>query len=279
MNDSGNAGLPPGSIFDDEARLEPGGPSVDPSVDPGPKWHSRGYLPHLECAELIQHVTFHLADSLPKAVLERLDAAVQSLPLEMQDAGRRKRVQAWLDAGHGSCVLRDAGLAGMVQDSFLCFDGQRYRLLAWVVMPNHVHVLFQPMEGWTVAKIVASWKSWTGRRISQSMRTPGSAPGSAGLQPGSIIEDEARLDEARLEPGGPRVWHREYWDRYIRDENHLAQAVVYIHENPVKAGLVRSAEEWRWSSAYAGNVTLQGDSIHEEARLEPGGPRNPSNPR
>jgi len=58
----------------------------------------------------------------------------------------------------------------MVQESLLTFDSQRYRLLAWVVMPNHVHVLFQPMNGWTVAKIVAAWKKFTARKICDDRR-------------------------------------------------------------------------------------------------------------
>ena len=114
----------------------------------------------------------------------------------------------------------------MLQDSLLTFDSVRYWLLAWVVMPNHVHVLFEPMEGWTVAKIVAGWKKFTARKILDQ--------GRAG-------------DEDVDEP----VWHREYWDRYIRDERHFRQVVEYIHLNPVKAGLVRRAELWGWSSAYA----------------------------
>jgi len=74
------------------------------------------------------------------------------------------------DAGHGSCFLRKPAIAGMVQESLLTFDSQRYRLLAWVVMPNHVHVLFQPMNGWTVAKIVAAWKKFTARKICDDRR-------------------------------------------------------------------------------------------------------------
>jgi hypothetical protein len=120
-----------------------------------PGWHSRGYLPHFEIAELIQHVTFHLADSMAKEAVERMDGEIRCLPPEKRDTERRKRIEAWMDAGHGSCILRESAVAGMVQNSLLFFDGQRYRLLAWVVMPNHVHVLFQPVNGWTVAKIVA----------------------------------------------------------------------------------------------------------------------------
>ncbi len=69
------------------------------------------------------------------------------LPAGKREAERRKRLDEWMDAGRGSCILRDASIAAMVQGSLLAFDSQRYRMLAWVVMPNHVHTLFQPMEG------------------------------------------------------------------------------------------------------------------------------------
>lgn len=194
-------------------------------------WHSRGYLPHFECSELTQHVTFHLADSLPQSVLLRLQAELRTLSPEQRDAERRRRLDAWIDAGHGSCVLSKPDIADMAQASLLTFDSQRYRLLAWVVMPNHVHVLFQPINGWTVARIVASWKKFTARKICDSQRASGEKPGAP-------------------------VWHREYWDRYIRDQRHLEQAIEYIHLNPVKAGLVAAPESWCWSSAFPGNANL-----------------------
>jgi REP element-mobilizing transposase RayT len=176
-------------------------------------------------------VTFHLADSLPQSILQRLDTELKTLPTHKRDAERRRRVDAWMDAGHGSCVLRIPGIAEMVQGSLLNFDSERYRLLAWVVMPNHVHVLFQPLHGWTVAKIVASWKKFTARKICDDLRDRMEAP---------------------LAP----VWHREYWDRFIRDQRHFEQTVEYIHLNPVDAGLVTTAETWRWSSAYSGSAGL-----------------------
>ncbi|HEX3375302.1 MAG TPA: hypothetical protein VHS29_00475 [Candidatus Acidoferrales bacterium] len=82
---------------------------------PGGLWHSRGYLPHFESSEVMQHATFHLADSLPKSALLLFDAEVKSLPAEQQDVERHKRVDAWIDAGHGSCVLSKPGIADMVQ--------------------------------------------------------------------------------------------------------------------------------------------------------------------
>ncbi len=228
-NNPGNANLPIGAVGggkdgvkDKDANREIGAPRL---------WHSRGYLPHFESSEVTQHVTFHLADSLPQSVLLRLEAELKALPAGKRDVERRKRLDAWIDAGQGSCALRRPGIADMVQGSLLIFDSQRYKLLAWVVMPNHVHVLFQPIAGWTVAKIVASWKKFTARRICDERR-----------------DDGDKTDDP--------VWHREYWDRYIRDRGHFEQAVEYIHLNPVKAGLVAAAEEWRWSSAYSGNANL-----------------------
>src|SRR5208337_2350199 len=97
-----------------------------------PRWHSRGYLPHFDSAEKIQHVTFHLADSLPKDKVERMEAELKSLPVEKQDVERRKKWEAWIDAGHGSCVLREPVIAEMVQGALLFFDGQRYRAFTWV---------------------------------------------------------------------------------------------------------------------------------------------------
>ncbi|HUY28908.1 MAG TPA: CoA-binding protein [Candidatus Binataceae bacterium] len=217
----GHANLPIGvqkdAIEENGAPREPGAPG----------WHSRGYLPHFESAEVTQHVTFHLADSLPQSVILRLDDELKALPAEKREAERRERLDAWIDAGLGSCILRDARIAAMVQGSLLAFDSRRYRMLAWVVMPNHVHVLFQPINGWTVAKIVAAWKKFTAHKICDALRDSGGAPGAP-------------------------VWHREYWDRYIRSQRHVEQVIEYIHQIPVKAGLAATAESWRWSSAYSG---------------------------
>jgi len=137
-------------------------------------------------------------------------------------------------------VLKSPAAAGLVQDSLLYFAGVRYHLYAWVIMPNHVHVLLQSITGWQISRIVASWKSYTGRRLSRMLS---SAEGTESPR---------------------RVWQREYWDRYIRDERHLFATLEYIHRNPVKAGLVRHPEDWAWSSANRGS-----------ARLQPGGKEAP----
>ncbi len=195
-------------------------------------WNSRGYLPHFENLEKIQHVTFHLADSLPKEVIERLHKEIYALPLEKQDTELRIRIEEWMDAGHGSCVLGVSHIAKLVQKAFLFHDNQRYKLFAWVIMPNHVHVLFQPINNWAMAKIVASWKKHTAMGI---------------MAYGRCANQEIGV------PGKP-IWHREYWDRFIRTDLHFKQVVEYIHQNPVKAGLVPKPNLWIWSSAGEANL-------------------------
>jgi hypothetical protein len=104
-----------------------------------PEWRSRGYLPHRDAYGLIQMVTFRLADSLPAAVLEGFRDTLAAAT----DADRRERAEAYLDAGYGACHLRDATVARMVEASLLHFDGERYRLLAWSIMPMEFRALAQ----------------------------------------------------------------------------------------------------------------------------------------
>jgi len=221
-------------------------PDAPAEANGGPGWHGRGYLPHFDRSTVTQHVTFHLADSLAKTVIECMEGELRRFPIKSREVERRKKIEAWIDAGHGSCILREPEIAAIIRDSLRFFDGQRYHLRAWVVMPNHVHVLVQPIRGWTIAKIVTSWKKFTARQIGEFRRKAGEVdPGKFDIPIGlkqRITERDGRDSE--------RVWHPEYWDRYMRDEDHFRQVIEYIHQNPVKAGLVAKAEEWRWSSAY-----------------------------
>lgn len=198
---------------------------------PTPRWYSRGYLPHFDDVSKLQSITFRLADSLPQCKLKQLNEELAGLPEDKQSVERRKRIEEWLDAGMGCCALRHPEVAGTVQDSLLRFDGERYRLISWCIMPNHVHVLIRPAI--ELGKILQSWKSFTGRR--------------------------ALAKNAELELGvpGKAFWMREYWDRFIRDERYFNAVVEYIHNNPANASLCRIPSEWKWSSAGSGNAKPQ----------------------
>lgn len=175
-------------------------------------WHSRGYLPHCDTPGLLQSITFRLADSLPADALKRL---LQ----ETAEAEKNHSIDALLDAGHGACWLKQTEIAGIVESALLHWDGQRYRLLAWCIMPNHVHILIETHDGWPLHSLLHGWKSFTAKAINRYLGRTGA------------------------------VWMADYFDRYIRDDLHLAAVVAYIHGNPVKAGLADNAHDWLHSSA------------------------------
>jgi len=198
-------------------------------------WHSRGYLPHFNQTGKQQHVTVHLGDSLPKAEWAAFQVELALLPEEQRALEKYKKVQEWLDAGYGSCILRRPEIARLVEETLQFFNGQRYSITSWCVMPNHFHVLFATRSGWTLRKVVASWKKFTARQI------------------------------CTISPDQPRpVWHEEYWDRFMRDEDHFQNTISYIHENPVKAGLCNSTEEWLWSSAWPAHAHSPTDGRRDE---------------
>ena len=190
---------------------------------PLPYWRSRDYLPHLESPSKVQALTFRLADSLPTQVLKRLDEELASIPEDQQANARRQMIEAHLDSGRGCCALGHPAMAEVMQEALLFFESDRYHLIAWCIMPNHVHVMVRPFD--TLGKIVRSWKSYTAKWAKH------------------------HASEIGWKSSDNPFWMREYWDRYMRSPEHFENSIDYIHRNPVKAGLCSTPEDWRWSSA------------------------------
>ena len=133
-------------------------------------WHSRGYLPHFDGRAIPQFITLHLADSIPKNVIERWQRQLSKLEEKEKRIILARRIDKYLDQGYGSCFLRDPRIAKIVQDSLLKFDGVRYTLFAWVVMPNHSHSLLRRFDEHELEQIMQSHKSATrDRRLLQSV--------------------------------------------------------------------------------------------------------------
>lgn len=228
---------------------------------PAPRWYSRGYLPHFDSPQVAQAITFRLADSLPQEKLQafELELASRDFDKSAQQRERRRQIEEWLDAGMGSCALGHPALAAMMEETLLKFDGDRYRLLAWCIMPNHVHVLIAPSA--PLGKIVQSWKSFMGRWALGHWAELGLGdPGRERKKTELGLGGPGENDPGRDGPGkNGAFWMREYWDRYIRDADHYQQTIRYIHQNPVKAELCAAPEDWRWSSArlFPGKTELQ----------------------
>ena len=181
-------------------------------------WFQPRKLPHFD-AEVTQSITIRLADSLPKEVLSKLAEDLKDVKSN-RSVERVKRIETLLDNGYGSCILREPKCAQIVQDALLFLNGSRFDLISYVVMPNHLHFLarFEPHQ--MLEKGLHSLKSYTGHELK------------------------------KLHPEMESIWQIEYFDRYIRNEDHYWNAVNYIHDNPVVAKLCKEPKEFRWSSAF-----------------------------
>jgi len=193
----------------------------------------RRNLPHWQQGHVWCFVTWRLADSLPKAKLvqwnmERNDWIKQH-PQPWDDVVEAEyheqfsnQIDLWLDQGSGSCLLRDPSHARIVADALRHFDGNRYIAGSFVVMPNHVHVLFSPLGAYSLSDIVKSWKGFTAHEINKLRGCKGT------------------------------LWQDEYWDRLVRNEKHFAKCEQYIRDNPVKARLPTG--EFIWENGFSNPV-------------------------
>jgi carbamoylphosphate synthase large subunit/REP element-mobilizing transposase RayT len=203
----GTTGVPPVAT----SRFRP----VDPRA---PVIQTRRRLPHWEQQGATFFITFRLADAVPQKLLrqwkEELETWRKFHP-EPWDASTKYEYQkrfhdareAWLDQGHGECILRRPQIAATIANSLRHFDGDRYALDSFVVMPNHVHVLVRPHEAHSLSEILHSWKSFSAKEINKLRERSGA------------------------------VWQDENYDRMVRDFAELERYRDYIKENPVAAKL------------------------------------------
>lgn len=189
------------------------------SADREIHWRSRGYLPHFDQPHFVQSIMIRLGDALPTNLLLKWRCELAHLPAGTREIELRSRIEDHLDAGHGACLLLRPEIGRLVEDALLLFDGSRYRLLAWCVMPNHVHVVVEILPGWEVGPLAHAWKSDTGNEANKLLGRRGG------------------------------FWQGDHSDRAVSDGFHLESALRYVEDNPVKAGLVPTPGAWPFSSA------------------------------
>ena len=163
---------------------------------------------------------------------------------------RRKAIEAVLDQGYGSCLLNIPNIAEKVVEAWKHFDGKKYDLISYVVMPNHVHLIIKTFEGYELGKLVWSWKRHVSKFVFENRDYTENFMKRLSKVNQSLLDNRTpeniqRFLKPASECGAPgmgkrSLWQREYWDRFIRDEQHLKSAVEYILQNPVKAGLIRN---------------------------------------
>lgn len=196
-------------------------------------------LPHWRQEGATYFVTFRLGDSLPREKLQGLRTErlewLRKHPPPVSPADLRRfqalfsaKIERYLGAGYGACWLKSARIADVVEGALLHFEGDRYDLGRYVIMPNHVHLLVTPAPGDDLSRILHSWKSFAANEINKSVNRRGS------------------------------LWQEECFDHIVRDEEELRHYERYILENPQNAGLKEN--ECRIGAGRAG-----GTALHAEA--------------
>ena len=180
--------------------------------------HTGSRLPHWQQQGAVYFVTFRLADSIPSRLRDRwqtereawLKVHPEPWAIETEREYHQRfsgAIERWLDAGHGSCLLRRRDCAQVVAETLRHFEGERVVMISLVIMPNHVHALFVQNPEWPLEKLTQSWKRFAARQINKLLERTGN------------------------------FWQRDYFDRLVRDEKHFVNCVRYIRRNPEKASL------------------------------------------
>ncbi len=199
-------------------------------------------LPHWRKEGGIYAVTFRLADSLPQETIRayqneksRLEELAQNSDPGIQaDASQQLKelfentIEKTADEALGECHLKNSEIAEIVKNAFLHFDGDRYDLAAWCIMPNHVHLLLKPRPGQELSEIIQSLKGFTAKEANKVLGTEGT------------------------------FWMKEYYDHLIRDEDDFFNQYQYILNNPAKAGL----EDWAWVGGVNEVGGVSGRDVH-----------------
>jgi type I restriction enzyme R subunit len=209
----------------------------------------RRRLPHQDVDGHPIFITACLEGSLSAAGMSRIakyrdELELRPRPAEMQPADwehhKQKLLFAFvdrlLDCDSAVRHLEDSAQAEIVQNAFLHFANERYKLFAFVVMPSHHHWLFLPDEGWSL------------RAVQESRGKDGKQKSPREIISHSIQSYTATwCNRVRGESG--QYWQHETFDHWARDEAEMLRIIEYIEMNPVRAGLAATPEDYNWSSA------------------------------
>ena len=194
-------------------------------------------LPHWQEPGAEYFVTFRLAGSLPKKVIQQLKESRDTFKknfshkVDYQSASRKfeallfKKYESLLDGqGTGPNWLSNKNIADIVKEALHFRDNKEYDLYAFCIMSNHVHLVFRDLysnqedqkieETFAVTKILQGLKSYTGLMANRELNRTGS------------------------------FWHEESYDRLIRNADELNNTIQYTLNNPVNINLVKDLRDW-----------------------------------
>ena len=178
------------------------------------KYYYKRRLPHFNSPDLIQFVTFRLGDSIPKKALVELQRNRQLL-----ENNQVRILEKYDSLGIGQCYLRYHDVACYLLNCIL-MGREYFHLFAFVIMPNHVHLLLQTKHSEkSIGYLVGTWKRMSAKYINNLFVTDGP------------------------------IWMREFYDHFLREDDSMSSFVDYIENNPVTASLVTEKCLWEYSSA------------------------------
>ena len=170
------------------------------------------HLPHWAQGHSTQFITFRLADSLPQDKLLEIKQSRQQwlndhpkpwdTDTTMQYDSLTQTCDKWIDAGYGECILQYVEVRDIVVQTIMYGDKDEYDVMAFVIMPNHVHVILAVRDGHSLQDIVGKWKRVSSHRINKLLGREGS------------------------------VWERDAFDRLLRSYKDYTNKVNYIIDNP-----------------------------------------------
>ena len=173
-------------------------------------YYKRRTYPHYDNDKVFQFITFRLHDSVPET---QIDFWKDELYWEEKTSEEKKsyrskilqeKILEYEDNGYGQCYLKNPKVYEIVENALKFFDKVRYDLIEMIIMPNHVHVLIRPYDGQHLHEIVHSWKSFTAKKANLILNRTG------------------------------EFWMKDYFDRFIRNEDHYYKVINYIKNNDKK---------------------------------------------
>ena len=207
------------------------------------------HLPHWRQAGTTYFVTFRLADSIPETKLKQWEAELarwwEENPEPHSETQRKdynerftEQFHVWLDAGWGECLLQQPKVSALVEAALKFFDGDRYQLGSFVIMPNHVHALVRPLGDHSLSDVLHSWKSYSSNAVNKLLNRSGT------------------------------FWQNESFDHIVRNEAQMTRVAAYIEDNPVKARLPETSYRLGGGS---GVKVGQASSLPQPAPSSPAG--------
>lgn len=186
---------------------------------------TRQNLPHWRQKGVTYFVTSRLGDAMPSRIVKQWKregeewlkkhgiTSTSEIPTLLPPKKREfhriftTKWHDWLDAGHGACWLKNCGISEIVAREFKRGQREKYHLDAWVLMPNHFHVLVEPIGEHSLSRVLQRWKGASARKANLALGRSGN------------------------------FWQDEPFDHIVRSQAQLDHFRRYIAENPVKASL------------------------------------------